>query len=245
MKDSVQVSLFEEYDGIGTDAAMLRLDAARQKFFTRQEAADVLGISVDLVRWAIDDMRLDCLRIARVYRIPRTAVEDFIIDPPPANAIAALDEYLRGREVSGAIAAATDLRMGVATREEIFRSFPFSVGPELRNAILDADPHRWNKHAGIAEKNLRDWYALARLELPESADVATWAAVLRMPVDILKDASGWISGGSIGKRTFLRFLIGCELVNIPVFSWDSQKPRTKASSAGSESRQLLLFSDRT
>ena len=237
-REDLQLNLFEEYDGISSDAAYLRLSSAPQLFFSRPEVAYITGRNFQAVRWAIGQYCLDALLIGSSYRIPRCSLEDYLADPM-SPALPALDEYLEGREVADALSIAKAYQNGRLSRQEAFNSFPFTVGPQLRKNILDMDTARWDRHATTRERHLKDWYRLGRLDLPQAADLQTWAGILRIEPAVLNSSSSWSTGQIIPRDELLEFLIRHEIVNLPVFA--TRKPAGSKAPVNEDVGQPTLF----
>lgn len=84
--------------------------AATRRFYTPQEAADLLGVSPTTVMNRIHDGALPALRVSdRVYRIPVAAFERFVSTAPTPAFEIRYQRVKRVRRLGEAIAPADEL----------------------------------------------------------------------------------------------------------------------------------------
>lgn len=181
-----------------------------RSFYTVRQVADLLGISGFRVYYLVYNYRLDALLIGGEYRIPWTAVLDWMADREEiSRQYFDYLAYIEEREIKG--------RLGFLRNRKGIPTLPMGlpVGPELLSRIRRRelpDP----KSLTTTEADPLDWYALEDLRLPLSGTAAEWAALFSVSPSAICGDSNWSEASVIEYPEMLDWMVEREVVNLPV-----------------------------
>ncbi len=204
-----QLDLFN----IKVSLAVVLQRAARngRLFYTIRQVSKMLGISGFRVYYLVYNYRLDALLIGGEYRIPYTAILDYLSDR--CMITRQYFDYLawtEAREVKGALSYITEESTELPRLPEGLIVNP-ALARRIRNRILP-DPSSLT----IEEADPVDWYALADLGLPQCARVAAWAAILQTTVGAITSDSEWHEGSMVDYLEMYDWMVDRQVVNLPV-----------------------------
>lgn len=179
-------------------------------FYSIREVAQVLGISGFRVYYLVYYYRLDALVVAGEYRIPFTAIIDYLQDRHRITQ--QYRDYLTlvdGQTITGALSFLADpagplplLPGGVSITADMAEAMLARTWPEVSQ--------------GTPEVDLIDWYGLDDLRLPHSATVMRWAELLGVHAWALAVDSNWGESQTIEWPEMYDWMITREVVNLPV-----------------------------
>ncbi|PKL14774.1 MAG: hypothetical protein CVV52_00280 [Spirochaetae bacterium HGW-Spirochaetae-8] len=198
-------------------------------FYSVRQVADLLGISGFRVYYLVYNYRLDALLIGGEYRIPWTAVLDWIADREEiSRQYFDYLAYIEEREVKGnpgflkSHKGIPTLPIGLPIGSELLSRIHKRQLPDPRSLVTtEADP--------------LDWYALEDLKLPLSGTVGDWASVFSVGPSAITEDSQWNEASVIEYPEMLDWMIEREVVNLPV-PYRFVTPRKVV-----DSRQMDLF----
>jgi hypothetical protein len=230
MKD-MQLDLFN-IKGLPTSVALQKAACNGRLFYSIRQASHLLGISGFRVYYLVYYYRLDALLIGGEYRIPYTAILDYLTDQAPItcqyfNYLA----WTEAREVKGFFSFLQDntslpvLPEGMPVTLALAERMLQRVLPDpMANDSTSCDP--------------TDWYALSDLGMPLKGSVDDWAHILQStPTALLADGE-WNEESIIDYPEMLDWLVEREIVNLPIpyrFITPKNGPELE------ESGQLELF----
>lgn len=189
-------------------------------FYSVSDVARLSGYSGYQVYWAIWYCRLDAISVCGQWRIPYTAILEWIEQKEQLEQ--QYENYrllMKEREVPGFWKARKLIKSGYSSAavkaflaEKGLVATDYLIGLISKHSFID-------RTADIEEEgDLFDWYDLHRLQLPAIARMSTWASILRVPEDSLAAEPRWNGMSDISNEMMLEFLIEREIANIPVFS---------------------------
>lgn len=164
-------------------------------FYGITQVATITGKTPFEVRYAIiATYHLDALRLGDEYRIPYTAILDYL-------------DYLENKtgeyiELDGS----KDCDPGRIALYRYLAMLPHRHAPE-GCMPYDSMP-------GKTESCPVDWYSLPQLPLPDSAPAYVWASILGVTADVVEKGVG--ISGLIGWPDMFDWLVECEVVNLPI-----------------------------
>lgn len=212
MNRDPQLSLFQ-FPHTSLTTALQNAASNGRLFYSIREVAGLLGISGFRVYYLVYYYRLDALVVAGEYRIPFTAVIDYLED---RHAIARQYRdwlaFIDGRTVSGVLPFIADPTGPLPTLPE-----DLPVSPELAEAILYR-PWANLSEGGteVSEATLIDWYGLPDLQLPHKASVRRWADLIGVYSWALAADTGWSEAQMIEWPEMYDWMISREVANLPV-----------------------------
>jgi excisionase family DNA binding protein len=179
-------------------------------FYSVRQVADLLGISGFRVYYLVYNYRLDALLIGGEYRIPWTAVLDWMADREEiARQYFDYLAYIEEREVKGS--------PGFLKNHKGIPTLPMDlpVGSELLSRIRKRQLPA-PRSLVTTEADPLDWYALEDLHLPLSGTAAEWAALFSVNPSAITEDSQWNEASVIEYPEMLDWMIEREVVNLPV-----------------------------
>lgn len=205
-----QLDLFQT-TRVSIAVALQRAASNGRLFYTIRQVANLLGISGFRVYYLVYNYRLDALWVAGEYRIPFTAIIDYLQD------CAAITRqyfdyliYTDSRTAKGVLSFVRD------PDNQPLPTLPegMQVTPDMALAILG---RQWPQKAqGSTEMNPIDWYGLEDLRLPWKAAVSSWAAILEISATALLSDSSWSEEEIICWPEMYDWMIEREVVNQPI-----------------------------
>lgn len=189
-----QPDLFS-YHRISTRELLLGKAREGLIFYGIAQTAAITGKTPFEIKYAIiATYHLDALRLGDKYRIPYTAVLDYM-------------DYLENKtgeyvEPDGP----KDCDPGKTALYRYLSRLPHGHVPKGRRTY-DLLP-------GKTEKSLQDWYSLPDLPLPYSAKSYCWARILGTSSDLVEKGTG--CSGTIGWPEMYDWLVECEVINLPI-----------------------------
>lgn len=204
-----QLDLFN----IKVSLAVVLQRAARngRLFYTIRQVSKVLNISGFRVYYLVYNYRLDALLIGGEYRIPYTAILDYLSDR--CMITRQYFDYLawtEAREIKGVLPFITGESIDLPRLQE---GLPVdkNLARRMLNRILP-DP----SSLAIEEDAPVDWYGLVDIGLPHRARVATWAAILQTTVGALTSDSEWHEDSMVDYPEMYDWMVDREVINLPV-----------------------------
>lgn len=173
----------------------------------------MLKISGFRVYYLVYYYRLDALVVAGEYRIPFTAIIDYLTDRH--QIVQQFRDYLAfvsERTVTGVLPFIADPTAPLPKLPE-----DVSVSAELAEAILNR-PWTDLSDGGteVSEATLVDWYGLPDLRLPHRASVRTWAELLGVHSWALSADTGWSEAQVVEWPEMYDWMIARQVANLPV-----------------------------
>lgn len=173
----------------------------------------MLKISGFRVYYLVYYYRLDALVVAGEYRIPFTAIIDYLSDRQ--QIVQQFRDYLAfvsERTVTGVLPFIADPTAPLPKLPE-----DVSVPEELAEAILSRS---WadlsDGGTEVSEATLVDWYGLPDLRLPHRASVRTWAELLGVHSWALSADTGWSEAQVVEWPEMYDWMIARQVANLPV-----------------------------
>lgn len=189
-------------------------------FYSVSDVARMTGYTGYQVYWAIWFCRLDAVSVCGQWRIPYTAILQWIDHKDELEQQYELYRLqMKEREVPGFWEARKMLKLGSSHAEVkmfLVEEKGLVVTDYLVELITRHSPI--DRQADTEEETLDDWYDLQDLPFPGFASLHGWATILRVPTDSLVADHHWNDHRKINKKQMLGYLIEREIVNIPVFS---------------------------
>lgn len=180
-------------------------------FYTIKQVSKMLGISGFRVYYLVYNYRLDALLIGGEYRIPYTAILDYLSDHSMITR--QYFNYLswtEAREVRGVLPFITGESSDLPRLQE-----GMAVGPALARRIMLRNLPNPSSLA-VEEEAPIDWYGLSDLKLPQCASVSAWACLLETSVDVLIADGTWRDDSLVEYPDMHDWLVDREVVNLPV-----------------------------
>lgn len=204
-----QLDLFN----VKVSSAVVLQRAARngRLFYTIRQVSKVLNISGFRVYYLVYNYRLDALMVGGEYRIPYTAILDYLSDH--CMITRQFFDYLawtEAREISRVLPFITGASTDLPRLPEGLVVNP-ALARRIRNRILP-DP----ASLATAEDDPIDWYDLADLGLPQCARVTAWAAIMQTSVGALTSDSDWHEDSMVDYAEMYDWMVDREVVNLPV-----------------------------
>ncbi len=230
---AMQLKLFNV--GKGSLSAMLQRAASNGRlFYSVRQVANMLQLSGFRVYYLVYNYRLDALWVAGEYRIPFTAIIDYIADRSAiSRQFFDYIAFTESRTIRGALAYRMSSGSGAVP------TYPDGepVGSHLREAILG---RIWpSKKQSACESDPIDWYGLEDLRLPHRATTETWARLLALSEEQLLSDSDWEQGQVITWPEMYDWMIDREVVNLPV-PYRFVTPKKSVEQRPVDRAQLLL-----
>lgn len=205
-----QLDLFQT-SRLSIAVALQRAASNGRLFYTIRQVANLLGVSGFRIYYLVYNYRLDALWVAGEYRIPFTAVIDYLQDR--AAITRQYFDYLiytDSKTITGVLPFLQD------PNNQPLPTLPegMAVTPDTALAILG---RQWpRKVQGSTELNPIDWYGLGDLRLPWMAPIAAWAAILEISTSALVSDSSWSEEDLICWPDMYDWMIEREVVNQPI-----------------------------
>ncbi len=205
-----QLDLFQT-TRVSIAVALQRAASNGRLFYTIRQVANLLGISGFRVYYLVYNYRLDALWVAGEYRIPFTAIIDYLQDR--AVITRQYFDYLiytDSRTLKGVFAFVQD------PDNQPLPTLPegLPVNPDTAMSILG---RAWpQKTQGSTEPNPIDWYGLEDLRLPWKATVGDWAGILEISTAALLTDSSWSEEEIVCWPEMYDWMIEREVVNQPI-----------------------------
>ncbi len=180
-------------------------------FYTIRQVSKMLNISGFRVYYLVYNYRLDALMVGGEYRIPYTAILDYLSDR--CMITRQFFDYLawtEAREIKGVLPFITGKSTDLPKLQESLLVGK-GLARRMRNRILP-DP----ASLATAEDDPVDWYDLADLGLPQHARVATWACILQTSVGALTSDSDWHEDSMVDYAEMYDWMVDREVANLPV-----------------------------
>jgi excisionase family DNA binding protein len=196
---------------ISTAVVLQKAASNGRLFYTIRQVAKMLGISGFRVYYLVYNYRLDALMVGGEYRIPYTAILDYLSDR--CMITRQFFDYLawiETREISGALPFISG-ESSVLPRLPEGLLVSTGLARRIRNRILP-DP----ESLATAEDNPIDWYDLADLGLPQCARVATWAGIMQTTVGAIISDSDWYEDSRVDYPEMYDWMVEREVVNLPI-----------------------------
>lgn len=201
----VQPDLFS-YCRISTRELLLGKAREGLIFYGIAQTAAITGKTPFEIRYAIiATYHLDALRLGDEYRIPYTAILDYL-------------DYLENKtgeftEMDGS----KDCDPGRIGLYRYLSQLPHGHAPSGRCPF--------DRMEGKTEQSPQDWYSLQSLPFPFSAKASVWAMILGVPTDLVKESVGTCSE-DISWPEIYDWLVESEVINLPVSSESGEsKPK--------------------
>lgn len=192
-------------------ATMLQRAASNGRlFYTVRQTAEMLHLSGFRVYYLVYNYRLDALWIAGEYRIPFTAIIDYVADRSEiSRQFFDYIAYTDNRTLSGVL----------PFHNECGPAPTHPDGTPAGKHLMDAIRQRqWPERSlSREEADPIDWYCLTDLRAPYEAPVNVWAQFLSVTVEQLVSDSDWSSAEQIVEwPEMYDWMIEREVVNLPV-----------------------------
>lgn len=206
----MQLDLFKTTK-ISLAVALQRAASNGRLFYTIRQVANLLGISGFRVYYLVYNYRLDALLVAGEYRIPFTAVIDYLHDRfKITRQYFDYLAYTDRRTISGVLPFLADPdKASLPTLPE-----GVAITPDLAMQLLQRN---WpSLDADTQEAAPIDWYGLEDLRLPMKAPLPCWASILATSVSAFVADSEWREDEIITWWDMYDWMIEREVVNLPV-----------------------------